>query len=353
MPNNNLSHEGLNFENILRDCLACGVFSIAGEHISALTPEAERLLGFSHAEIRSLKRLPAPLQTLIGEAQGGATILNRIIIFQSSAGEENSISVTATPVGTNKGDAILVLRPIISVQKLEQKLQRLDRLASVGTLSASMAHEIKNALVPLRTFIDLLLEQHQGSELAGTVRREIARMDSIVSRLLKFAAPAKPAFAAIRLHETLEHSLRLAEHRVASKVIAFNKEFHADPDSLKGDDHQLQQAFVNLMLNAIEAMGAEGTLTIRTEFASDGPAMQLSEAASVVKQFRVQITDTGMGIPPENIEHVFSAFFTTKQNGTGLGLSVTRRIIEEHHGTIQVTSKPGHGTTFTILLPEK
>jgi signal transduction histidine kinase len=357
MPNKHLSneamgYEGLNFENILRECLACGLFTIIQGKISLITPEATQLFGFSKSATRALKDLPAPLRALITEAQAGATISNHIIIFRTQSAEEISLSVTAASLGNKNNDTVVVLRNVSSVKKLEQKLQRLDRLASVGTLSASMAHEIKNALVPLRTFIDLLLEQNQDSELAGTVRREIARMDSIVSHLLKFAAPAKTAFSAVRLHEILEHSLRLAQHRVASKVIVFNKEFCAQPDMLKGDDHQLQQAFVNLLLNAIEAMGAEGTLTIRTELVSDDNVPQLHEGTSAAKLFRIQITDTGMGIAPENLQHVFSAFFTTKQNGTGLGLSVTRRIVEEHKGTIQVASQPGHGTTFTIFLPE-
>ncbi|MEY2466667.1 MAG: hypothetical protein QOD03_1188, partial [Verrucomicrobiota bacterium] len=144
MPNKHLSnealgYEGLNFENILQECLACGLFTISEGKISLITPEAEHLLGFSQSETRSLETLPAPLRTLIAEAQAGATISNRIITFRAPSAEEISISVTAAPFGNKKNDTVVVLRNVSSVEKLEQKLQRLDRLASVGTLTASMA----------------------------------------------------------------------------------------------------------------------------------------------------------------------------------------------------------------------
>jgi signal transduction histidine kinase len=357
MPTKNLSnealgYEGLNFENILQEYLACEFFIVIEEKVSVITPEAERLLHLANQQTHSVESLPVPLQTIIREAQSGSKITNRPVTFSVKTSLEISLSITAMPLADEKKNVIVLVRNISATGKLERKLQRLDRLASIGTLSASMAHEIRNALVPLKTFVDLLLEENRDSELAETVRRETQRVDSIVSHMLKFATPSRPAFASVRLHEILEHSLRLARHRVGSKVIAFNNEFLALPDSFKGDDHQLEQAFVNLLLNAIEAMGAEGTLTIRTEIVFDeNDPLQLREGESSTKAFRIQISDTGMGISAENMEQIFNPFFTTKQNGTGLGLSVTRRIINEHKGSIRVESQTGKGTNFTIHLP--
>jgi signal transduction histidine kinase len=134
-------------------------------------------------------------------------------------------------------------------------------------------------------------------------------------------------------------------------VITFQREFQALPDFFNGDDHQLEQAFLNLLINGVEAMGAEGCLTIRTELVAGGhDSVQLREGSGA-RFLRVKFCDTGGGIEPENLERIFEPFFTTKDGGTGLGLAVTRRIVEEHNGTIRVESQAGQGTTFTVLLP--
>jgi two-component system sensor histidine kinase HydH len=243
----------------------------------------------------------------------------------------------------------LVLRDLSSAKRFEHDMQRLERLATIGTLSASMAHEIKNALVAGKTFIELLVEKNQDAELAGIVRREMGRIDSIVSQMLKFAGPAKPSFTAIRLHEILEHSLRLVQTQMEGKSITLNRSFHAVPDLAKGDDYQLQQAFVNLFLNALEAMAPKGMLTVATEtvFAAMTATSQNPPEATL----RVTIKDTGAGIAPENLARLFEPFFTTKPSGTGLGLPITRRIIQEHGGAITVESLPHKGTTFSVVLP--
>ena len=235
--------------------------------------------------------------------------------------------------------------------QIEQDLRRLQRLASLGTLSASVAHEIKNALVAGRTFIDLLLEKHKDAELAELVRRELSRIESIVNQMLKFAGSAKPTFTPVRVHETLEHSLRLVQAQLDSKAITLNRIFQAGSDQVEGDECQLQQVFVNLFLNALEAMGLHGTLTVATELMSGEQAPASLRDSAQVGHLRVTVKDTGVGIAPENVARLFEPFFTTKPSGTGLGLSITRRIIQEHGGDITLESQPNHGTTFSILLP--
>jgi two-component system sensor histidine kinase HydH len=212
-----------------------------------------------------------------------------------------------------------------------------------------MAHEIKNALVAGKTFIDLLLERHQDNELVDIVRREMARIDSIVSRMLNFVGQTKMAFTQVNLHESLEHSLRLAQPQLDSKAILLTRSFLASPEMVEGDDHELQQAFVNLFLNALEAMERNGTLAVATETVSADTVVNGSTACST--QLRVIIRDTGAGIAPQDLERLFEPFFTTKPAGTGLGLPITQRIIHEHHGDIEVESCIGEGTTFRITLP--
>lgn len=360
MSNNDLRSaeagcKGLNFESMLRECLACGILLVdSADRVTALTPEAERVLQWpARDDKRPLELLPSALQCLVAEAQKtGRSVMERRISLPTAGAEPAAYSATLLALSPPRQNIrfVVLLRSVSRFPGLESTLRRLDRLASLGTLSASMAHEIKNALVAVRTFIDLLLEKNQDAELAEVVRREMGRMDLIVSHMLKFAAPPQPAFQSVRLHDVLDHALRLAQHRFANKTITFQREFNASPDVFSGDDRQLEQAFVNLLFNAVDAIGPEGTLTVRTDVATGNGALELREGRGN-RYLRLRITDTGIGIAPEDLPRVFEPFFTTKANGTGLGLAVTRRIIEEHNGSIQVESESGKGTTFTILLP--
>jgi signal transduction histidine kinase len=219
-----------------------------------------------------------------------------------------------------------------------EKMQRLDRLASLGALSASMAHEIKNGMVAIKTFVDLLAQKNQEAELTEVVGRELQRINAIVTQMLRFAAPKAATFTTVHIHDLLDHSLRLFQHQIGAKMISLQRNYQAAPDTVRGDDAQLQQVFMNLLLNAIEAMGANGVLTVSTEITED-------------KQLQIQISDTGTGIARENLARLFELFFTTKKDGTGLGLAISKRIALEHHGAIEVRSEIAKGSTFTLSLP--
>ena len=347
--------QGTTFERTLLDCVACGILVIdADANIVSISGDTENLLRLpaAHRKNRTLSKLPSPIQSLVREAQAaGQDVVGRPIVLHSGNGPITlSVSVTLVPAQPQEFTVVL-LKDISAGGKLERTLQHLDRLASIGTVSASMAHEIKNALVAIKTFVEMQIDKKHDAELGGIVHREMARVDSIVTQMLRFAAPAHPEFAPVRLHEILDHSLRLVQHRIGSKLITFKREFNAADDALHGDDNQLEQVFVNLLLNAVEAIAMEGTLTVSTDLVSDEAQFGSAEGNEPPQWLRTKIRDTGAGITPEKLEYIFEPFFTTKQSGTGLGLAVTRRIIVEHNGSIRVESHPGKGTTFTILLP--
>jgi two-component system, NtrC family, sensor histidine kinase HydH len=243
--------------------------------------------------------------------------------------------------GQEKKTSSIVVSSSGSAGDLQENLRRLDRLANLGLVSASAAHEIKNGLVSINVFIELLLQKGDDQEMAAVVRRELKRIDSLVTQMLRFAAPKPRAFTVINIHQVLDHSVRLLEHQMSGCMIALERDYKAENDVLRADESQLQQAFMNLLLNAVEAVGNNGTLSISTEIAAgeDG-----------IRRLKISIRDTGMGITPENLSHLFEPFFTTKKNGTGLGLSITRRIVEEHRGVMEVLSEPGRGSTFIISL---
>jgi signal transduction histidine kinase len=221
--------------------------------------------------------------------------------------------------------------------QVQQNLQRLDRLANLGLFSASIAHEIKNGLVAINTFVEVLLEKGENRELAEVVRRELKRIDGLATQMLRFAAPKPATLAPVNVHALLDHSLRLLEHQISSRMITLRRDYQAAPEMVRGDESQLQQAFMNLLFNAVEAMGNGGALTVTTETGQG--------------QMKIFIRDSGTGIAPENLTHIFETFFTTKKHGTGLGLAISRRVVVEHHGTIEVQSEIGRGSTFLITLP--
>jgi two-component system sensor histidine kinase HydH len=232
--------------------------------------------------------------------------------------------------------------PWTSALASAEKMQRLDRLANLGMLSAGMAHEIKNGMVAIQTFVDLLLEKNQDAELGEVVRHELKRINGIATQMLRIAAPNHATFEQVSLHEVLDHSLRLLQPQISGKLITLQKNYHAGTDAVQGDDAQLQQVFMNLLLNAVEAMGPNGTLTITTG---------LADGENGARILQVQIQDTGVGIAPDNVERLFVPFFTTKRNGTGLGLAISHRIMQEHRGNIQVRSEAGKGSVFSLSLP--
>lgn len=341
---------GPGFENALRACLVTGVVLVYGDNdLATVTPEACQVLGLPHKQTSEvpLESLPADLVAIAREtlASGRPTATQQITV--ASQQENVKAFVNAVPLqpasGKSGSGVVLTVHGLSSTNPFQRQIRRLDRLANAGTLAAGMAHEIKNALVAGRTFLDLLLEKNSDSDLVQVVRRETARIDAIVSRMLRFSGSTGSSLRPLHLHEVLEHALRLVQPQLTDKSISLEQSFRAEPDVTRGDEYELQQAFVNLFLNALEAMSAEGKLTVATE--------TITEAAGSSRRLRVLIRDTGAGILPEHMSHLFEPFFTTKDSGTGLGLATTRRIVQEHEGAISVESRPGQGTTFAILLP--
>ncbi len=318
--------------------------------------EAARLIGLESRRLlgRTTERLPPPLEQLIQETLSARTDLaGRRLAFSAIAGNPVEVSATATCSLAEDGactGVLLALTDLAAAAAFRTGMQRLDRLASIGTLSASMAHEIKNALVAVNTFVETLLERNRDSELAGLVVRELRRVDSVLSQMLKFGGGAKPTFTKLSVRPVLENCLRLMEPQLQAKRIEGHRHFDAASDVVQGDDYQLQQAFLNLFLNAVAAMEPDGRLTVST-LTGGNPGAPSGPPDSPGPFLEVTISDTGMGMAPETLERIFEPFYSTKPQGTGLGLTITHRIIEEHHGTIRVESELAKGTTFRITLP--
>jgi signal transduction histidine kinase len=220
-----------------------------------------------------------------------------------------------------------------------------------------MAHEVKNPLVSIKTFTHLLLNRFDDADFRKTfaevVPHEVERINAIVTRLLDFARPKPVRFVHQDLRTIIEHVLALVESQTRKANITIQSELPDEPIMVYSDEQQLHQVFLNLFLNAIDAMKEThgGTLTVRAYH--DRAHLRRHGMAAYLETdcVRAVVSDTGCGIPPENVEHLFTPFFTTKAEGCGLGLSVVHGIISEHSGEVDVTSVLGAGTSFTVTLP--
>ncbi len=347
------------YNEILLDSLTSGIIAVnADQTVTVFNQQAQQLTGLSEADVlnRAMTRLPPLLvEGLENVLQTGESFRDRDGTIRLH-GEDVPVRLSAALFHGHTGrplGALLVFNDMTQLKKMEEQIRRTDRLASIGTLSAGMAHEIKNPLVTIKTFTQLLPRQYAESDFRETffdlVGQEVKRIDTIVNRLLNFARPARAALAPVSLHQTVENSLRLVEQQLAQKGIRLDSRLEAGRHLIEADAEQLNQMFVNFFLNAIQAMDAGGTLTVVSSLKTPAFPHAADDCAGPVIQ--LDIRDTGCGIPPAELSRIFDPFFTTKEQGIGLGLSVSHGIIQEHNGSIDVESEPGTGTVFHIQFP--
>jgi len=233
------------------------------------------------------------------------------------------------------------------IRKMQAHLVEQEKLASLGKLAAGIAHEINNPLGGILIYSHLLLEDTKKKspqyDNLKKIVKETSRCKDIVKGLLQFARPKDPEMIKTDINEILENSLSIMERQVLFQNINLERKYSTDLPKIVADSAQLQQVFMNIILNAAEAMDGNGTLTIKTCLQGDG------------EHISIEFTDTGHGIKEEDKMRLFEPFFTTKEvgKGTGLGLAISYSIIQKHEGTIKVTSQEEKGSTFTVILPVK
>ncbi len=231
-------------------------------------------------------------------------------------------------------------------QKLEEELNRAERLAVLGEMIAGVSHEIKNPLGIIRSTAELLetrLEDPRRKKLASIVVEEATRLNHIVTEFLDFARPKDLQVRPCRVEDILERNLTVIEAECQKRNIRIERDYQTGDYELEADANLLYRAFMNLMVNAVQAMGESGTLRVETSLHC------LDSRRDPVVE--VRIADTGSGIPPEDLNKIFNPFFTTREKGTGLGLPIVQSIIQSHHGTVDLTPRSEGGTNAVVRLP--
>lgn len=224
------------------------------------------------------------------------------------------------------------------------QIQRADRLATVGELSSAIAHEIKNPLAGIRGAVQVIMDSEDlGGDLKKIfeeILRQIDRVTKTLKDLLSLSKDVTPQFNDVYLHKIIDGLFTLLKQQTEKNNITVKKNYDPDVNYIMADQEQLQQVFLNLILNAIQSMPSGGRLTVETKY-----------LPFEKEKIKVKISDTGCGMSEEIVDRIFEPFFTTKPQGTGLGLYTTKRIIDLHGGTISVESQVGKGSTFTVILP--
>jgi two-component system NtrC family sensor kinase len=326
------------------------------DRVGSWNTQIERLTGISRQDAvgrRLAELFPADLCERFEQVRGDAGVRNiyKFVLRSTNAaangnGHAHTLNIAVAPLVSKDLEQIgrlIIFDDITDRDELERRLVQADKLSSIGLLAAGVAHEVNTPLAVISTYAQMLAKQISGDEqkfkLLDKIAKQTFRASEIVNSLLSFSRTSPTEFVEVDLNKVIRETLTLIEHQLQTAAIEVQLTMESGLPGVKANSGKLQQVFLNLFLNARDAMESGGTLSIRT-WNEEGFA-------------RIEVADSGQGIPPEHLERIYDPFFTTKgsRKGTGLGLSVTYGIVREHGGTIRVESRPGAGARFHVELP--
>ncbi len=273
----------------------------------------------------------------------------REIPLRNGRGETLQLGISTALVPDEEGrvlNHLVVLVDLTDIAELKERVRQADRLSALGSMATKVAHEIRNPLGSIKGLAQLVLEAQPGeapiAEYMQRVVREVDRLSGIVDELLDYSQRRPLSLEWVDLNELIREGLEMARFRIGDRGPALLQELASGLPHLRLDRNRFLQALLNIVLNALQAVGSEGVVTIST----------FLEKIPQGRRLVLEVADNGPGIVPEALDHIFDPFFTTKENGSGLGLSIAHTVVREHEGVIQVESKPGQGTTFRIIIPQ-
>jgi PAS domain S-box-containing protein len=351
--------EAQNYLRLILERLPCGVLVLdESGKIALCNPVASDLLGQPKGKSAQSLRRARTLKSVALRAYFGAAGSRdgrndkEVEIPFVAGGKMKVLATSGTPLNDASGaptGTLHIIRDITEMKALQEQSKRGERLSAMGEMAVELAHEIRNPLGSIELFASLLEKEVQpDSDMrrwAENIRIGSRSLDNIVANMLHFANPFSPTFMDVDVHGVIEEILQFSEPIMRQRDVGIERRLGASDAVICGDRELLKQAILNLVLNSMQAMPAQGKLVIATRDVDRLPG------GAPCGGLELQVQDTGVGIPPENLGRVFDPFFTTNKNGTGLGLSVVHQIVDKHSGFIQVESKVNVGTTFTIVLP--
>ncbi|MHB8770286.1 MAG: ATP-binding protein [Syntrophales bacterium] len=337
------------FSDSLVENMPIGLIAVDYQgRLIAFNQTAEAILGRSAREVLGKgaeEVLPEGLREIFRRLVGEGRASEREIDFTAVEGRTIPLEVIATML-REEDDAfvgyVILFRDMTEIRRLKQEVARSQRLASLGSLAAGVAHEIRNPLSSIKGFATYFRERYRENpddrETAETMISEVDRLNRVITQLLEFARPLTMKRIPTSLPVVIRHALRTVEGQATQKGIRIETDIPAAPAEIPLDADRMSQVLLNLLLNAVAATDAGGSIGVSLKQQDDGT-------------IRIAIADTGAGIRPEDLPRVFDPYFTTKPSGTGLGLPIVQKIVEAHGGTIHIASEAGKGTTVTLLLP--
>lgn len=350
------------YANVI-DSVGDGVIVMdSGGKVALMNPAAEEIMGVSRRQavgspFSMLFRGEELLTEMVQKTSAtGMTISDHENVVVRKGAHAIPVSAATFPLLLADGHSvgtILVLRDLTNIRELEEAVRQADRLSALGTVAAGLAHEIKNPLGGIKGAAQLLeRELPDDSDLHDYTRvviREVERVNRIVEELLELASPRGLSLVKVNLHRVLGDIVMLQNRVVESGKVTIQQHFDPSIPPILADEALLTQLFLNLIKNAMEAVGESGLIRLTSRILSDYSLTTKGERPS--RMVAIDISDDGPGIPKEQMEQLFTPFFTTKAKGTGLGLALCQKIVSEHRGMIRVESERGKGATFTVMLP--
>jgi two-component system nitrogen regulation sensor histidine kinase GlnL len=344
------------------DSVGDGVIVVSRDWaITLFNPAAEEITGFSQRQAirgdfaKFFSHEKNLLEMVERTIRTGIAITDNENIVIHCTGKVKPVAATCYPLLRDDGEnigAILTLKDISYIRELEAAVRQADRLSTLGTLAAGLAHEVKNPLAGIKGAAQLLERelppQNELREYTRVMIRETERIDHIISELLELASPRGLKLSPVNLHRILGDIMLLQKQSVSDRRISFVKQLDPSIPDIIADEEMLTRLFLNLVRNAIEAMCETGQLTVVSRIMSDYRMTQNERRSRMVA---VEVIDSGPGIPFADQENIWTPFFSTKSGGTGLGLTICHKIVSELRGMIKVDSEPGYGTRFTVMLP--
>lgn len=344
------------------DSVGDGVIVISHEGlVTFMNPAAEEMTGRSRRQTLetvftgAFSTEPVLVDMVERTSASGVSLSDQDNVVLKTPGRLIPVNATTFPLMRPDGEAIgviLTLRDMTSIRELEAAVRQADRLSTLGTLAAGLAHEVKNPLGGIKGAAQLLeRELDPESELLEYPRvmiREAERIDKIIRQLLELASPKGPRYTPVNLHMVLGDIILLQREAAGSREVSIATGFDPSIPPIMADEAQLTQVFLNLIRNALEAMSEGGRLTVTSRVLSE---YHLAREEGRNRMVCVEVADTGPGIAQENLAKVGTPFFSTKEGGTGLGLAICQKIVAEHRGMLKIDSQPGQGTRISVLLP--